>query len=253
MRRLPRRPTRVLCAGAIALATLGTLPAAATAPPPVRLLVTLAPGAPVPRLAPLGFEVWLPLASAPRAASSPPQVVEPGAQHGRVLVVEGPGTASSAAAALAGVEAVEPDALLRPATLDPGWPQQWSLENTGQRVGEQVGTAGEDLSAVEAWRISVGAGSVVAVLDGPMELSHPDLDGAIWTNPDERRNGLDDDGNGWVDDVSGIDLVEDDADVTATDVEERHATELAGVIAARRDNRIGIAGAAPLGAPAWGT
>jgi hypothetical protein len=164
---------------------------------------------------------------------------------GRVLVVE-PDRHGVAArlAALDGVVAVEDDVTVRPASFDPGYPQQWGLENTGQRIAGRAGIVGADADVPDAWRFGRGQGAVVAIVDGALDLDHEDLRGAIWRNPDEVRNGVDDDGNGWVDDLDGIDLTDRDTDLRAGAREERHGTELAGVVGARTDNGIGVAGVA---------
>ena len=97
--------------------------------------------------------------------------------------------------------------------------------------------------AAEAWTQSAGAGVVVAVLDTGVQLDHPDLEGAIWTNPGEvAGNGLDDDHDGFVDDVHGANMLDSSGDV---DDEQGHGTHVAGIIAARRGNGVGGSGMAP--------
>jgi subtilisin family serine protease len=93
----------------------------------------------------------------------------------------------------------------------------------------------------EAWSVTTGATDVViAVLASGIDLQHPDLQGKIWTNPGEIPcNGLDDDGNGFIDDVHGWNFVGDNNDVTDdSDV----GTIVAGVAAAATNNSEGIAG-----------
>lgn len=87
------------------------------------------------------------------------------------------------------------------------------------------------LDAPSAWAADVtGAGVTVAVVDTGIDLGHSELDGAIWTNPRELAgNGIDDDGNGYVDDVHGWDFVDADADPTDLN---GHGTFVAGTIAA---------------------
>ena len=83
---------------------------------------------------------------------------------------------------------------------------QWGLHNTGQTIGGVDGVPGADIGAAAAWEIERGYSHpvTVAVLDSGIKFDHPDLDGKIWTNEDEiPDNGIDDDANGYVDDVHG--------------------------------------------------
>jgi subtilisin family serine protease len=93
--------------------------------------------------------------------------------------------------------------LAQEAPNDPYFDRQWGLANTGQLVpygeaGEQAGRAGLDVGARGAWRLgTASARTMIAVLDTGIDITHPDLQGAIWTNPREvPGNRLDDDGNG---------------------------------------------------------
>jgi subtilisin family serine protease len=94
-----------------------------------------------------------------------------------------------------------------------------------------------------AWDVTIGRPDVViAVLDTGVEMSHPDLATGIWTNPGEiPDNGLDDDGNGFVDDVHGWDFADEDNDPSD---DYWHGTHVAGIAAARTNNATGIAGMA---------
>lgn len=164
-------------------------------------------------------------------------------------------------ASLEGVLAAEPDRTvhlaaeepdLAPVPTDPLFAEQWALENTGQLVGldgEPASTAGVDVGARTAWARTRGNGQVtVAVIDSGVDLSHPDLDGAFWENPAEVVDGTDTAGNGFVDDVNGWDFVAG-GPVVATDhlslPAEAHGTQVAGVIAARTDDLLGVTGLAP--------
>jgi subtilisin family serine protease/Tol biopolymer transport system component len=114
------------------------------------------------------------------------------------------------------------------------------------------------IDAPAAWPLSQGAGVVVAVVDTGIDLDHKDLAANVWHNPGEiPDNGIDDDGNGFVDDVNGWDFTHCAADdgngnclqtkVPGPDVSDRlgHGTHVAGIIAAVGNNGVGIVGVAP--------
>lgn len=148
-----------------------------------------------------------------------------------------------------GVLYAEPDYLVEltdtdePTTDDPYFPRQWGLNNTGQAVLGLLGMPGADMRGASVWgRTDGGRDVVVAVIDTGIDWTHPDLDDNIWTNPNEiPGNGIDDDANGFVDDVRGWDFVGRDANPRSSN---GHGTHVAGIIAAERDNGIGIAGVA---------
>jgi subtilisin family serine protease len=123
---------------------------------------------------------------------------------------------------------------------DPLFSDQWHLQNTGQGGG----TSGADARLPGAWDLETGDSSViVAVIDDGVETTHPDL--PIFTNPGEiPSNGVDDDGNGFVDDVNGWDFFYGDndsnPDLTGPG---SHGTAVAGVAAATGDNSAGVSGA----------
>jgi thermitase len=100
------------------------------------------------------------------------------------------------------------------------------------------------VSALEAWEDNKGAGQAIAVLDTGVDLTHPDIEGNLWTNTveDLGLKGIDEDLNGQVDDVHGYDFVDDDGD---PDDYQFHGTHVAGTAAAIADNSEGIAGVAP--------
>ena len=128
---------------------------------------------------------------------------------------------------------------------DPRFGEQWSLRNTGQAVFGQHGLAGADIAAAPAWDLERGDPSVkVAVVDTGISLNHPDLDGNVWTNPLEvPGNGVDDDLNGFTDDVHGWDFTSQDNDPSDTlDPDQGHGTFISGLIGAEGDNGVGIAG-----------
>ncbi|MBC7248601.1 MAG: S8 family serine peptidase [Actinobacteria bacterium] len=106
------------------------------------------------------------------------------------------------------VEYAEPD-YLRKAVYTPNdtyFGNQWAYHNTGQTIGGQVGTPDADMDAVEGWDVERGFTNppTVAVIDTGTDLAHPDLQNKLWVNADETAgNGVDDDGNGYVDDRYG--------------------------------------------------
>ena len=145
------------------------------------------------------------------------------------------------------VEYAEPDFVLQPAQAspnDPYYSRLYGLENTGQTDG----ATDADVDAKEAWGTTTGTpGTVVAVIDEGVDIKHPDLQNNIWVNADEvPNNGVDDDRNGYVDDVNGWDFANDDASVYDPDpvsgAGDEHGTHVAGTIAAEGNNGIGITG-----------
>ena len=148
------------------------------------------------------------------------------------------------------VDYVEPNFVLRTSGHgDPGDPdfhQLWGLHNFGQAVAGIPGTPDADIDALEAWQVSQGSSDVVVgVIDTGVDYSHPDLASQMWTNPGEdcagcRSNGVDDDGNGYVDDWRGWDFANDDNDPVD---DNGHGTHVAGTIGARQDSR-GVVGVA---------
>ncbi|MCM3134249.1 S8 family serine peptidase [Paenibacillus polysaccharolyticus] len=146
------------------------------------------------------------------------------------------------------VESVQPNYKLSilATPTDERFEDEWGLKNSGQTVGFSQGIAGVDIKAVSAWSVTQGDPSVVVgVLDSGIDTSHPDLAEQIYTNPKEiAGNGVDDDGNGYVDDVQGWDFSHGDNSVYDSATEDKHGTHVAGIIAAKADN-VGIIGVAP--------
>lgn len=123
---------------------------------------------------------------------------------------------------------------------DPRIGFQWHLRNTGQSGG----LVDADSDVTEAWDVNRGGSQniVIAVIDDGVQSTHPDLN--VWTNPGEiAGDGLDNDGNGWVDDIHGLNFVYG-TNQTEPQNSDAHGTAVGGVAAARGDNGLGVAGAA---------
>jgi len=118
---------------------------------------------------------------------------------------------------------------------DPDLSRQWYLDNPGTESWQKKGA---DIRLFDVWKQYNGNPAViVAVVDGGINQEHPDLQDNLWTNPDEiPSNGMDDDGNGYVDDIHGYNFVDDNA----TLVPHRHGTHVAGTIGATNNNGTGI-------------
>ena len=123
---------------------------------------------------------------------------------------------------------------------DPRLPNQWHYNNTGALSGSR---AGADINLFEAWKITTGKKDVtVAIIDGGIDYTHEDLAGNVLINEAEQNGkpGVDDDGNGYVDDVYGWNFCTGMNDVYPHD----HGTHVAGTVAAVNNNGKGVCGIA---------
>jgi len=132
-----------------------------------------------------------------------------------------------------GVVLVEPNYKLHALGVtmptDPKYSSQWGLNGK------------ESVNAPMAWEITKGGRQVkIAVIDTGIDYNHPDLKDQMWVNEAEKNGvaGVDDDGNGYIDDVYGYDFVNSDSDPMD---DNKHGTHCAGIIGASH-NSIGVAG-----------
>jgi subtilisin family serine protease len=178
--------------------------------------------------------------------------VEPLARSARgsllLMRLDGSLSVEEAAAQLANdprVEYAEPNYLLYPTMIpnDSLFSQQWALYNAASFV---EGKPRADIDAPRAWEITTGSDNlVVAVIDAGVDLSHPDLAPNAWINTREvPNNGIDDDGNGYVDDINGWNYVTGHATPYNDPNVDWHGTHVSGTIGAVGNNQIGISGIA---------
>lgn len=115
--------------------------------------------------------------------------------------------------------------------------KQWNMHNTGQTGG----TSDADIDAPEAWDVATGDPRViVAVIDTGVDYKHEDLRDNMWINTNEiAGDGVDNDNNGYKDDIFGYDFIDDDSDPMDY---HNHGTHVAGTIGAVGNNNIGVAG-----------
>ena len=130
---------------------------------------------------------------------------------------------------------------------DPMNSYQWNLNNTGDKNVAATAREGADVGVMDAWKLTAGTPDViVAVCDAPVKYTHPDLADAMWVNEAEAggTKGVDDDGNGYIDDIHGYNFYKSGKSNGAInwDVsgETGHGTHVAGIVAAVNGNGIGI-------------
>ena len=125
---------------------------------------------------------------------------------------------------------------------DTYYDQQWGLHN----IGQDGGTPDADIDAPEAWDITTGSSEIiVAVIDSGIDYNHPDLKANMWINPGENpNNNIDDDGNGYKDDIYGANFITLPPLVNPGDPldDNGHGTHVAGIIGAVSNNAEGVAG-----------
>ena len=130
---------------------------------------------------------------------------------------------------------------------DPYAKYQWNLHNSGDEAIAKTAREGADVGVLDAWELCTGSSDVVvAVIDGPVQYNHPDLAAAMWVNEAELNGveGVDDDGNNYVDDVYGYNF--NTAGYSGgkinwtTEGESGHGTHVAGIVAAVNNNGVGI-------------
>lgn len=131
---------------------------------------------------------------------------------------------------------------------DPFFPEQWNLYNDGTISSGAV--AGADIAVRDAWTVCAGSPDViVAIMDSGISRINEDLMNSVWVNDAEKNGtkGVDDDGNGFIDDIYGYNFIKDSGSINANASGESapgHGTHVAGIIGATSNNGKGISGIA---------
>lgn len=122
------------------------------------------------------------------------------------------------------------------------FPKLWGMKNTGQTDSKQPGTEGIDIGVEKAWDITTGSRDViVAVIDTGINYNHPDLAPNMWVNEAEKNgtSGVDDDANGYIDDIYGYNFVKNNGDPMD---DNGHGSHCSGTIAGRGNDGQGVVG-----------
>lgn len=131
---------------------------------------------------------------------------------------------------------------------DPMFDMQWDLKNTGNKSLSELAVEGADINVIPAWKHTTGNRNIiVSIVDEGIDHTHPDLKDNLWVNEAEKngQSGVDDDGNGYVDDIYGYNFATNSGLISWTrEGDVGHGTHVAGTIAAVNNNGVGIAGIA---------
>lgn len=141
---------------------------------------------------------------------------------------------------------------------DPELSRQWHYINTGNKGIAPTARAGADINVKDAWKLTAGDPSIiVAIVDEGVKYTHPDLAANMWVNTQEQSgaSGVDEDGNGYKDDVHGYNFARGTSELTWSlehydsktgeyDGDVGHGTHVAGTVAAVNNNGLGVSGVA---------
>ena len=130
---------------------------------------------------------------------------------------------------------------------DPSLTDQWHYNNQGSSAYSATAAKGADVNVKDVWsRLTCGDPDIiVAVIDEGVKYSHSDLKDNMWVNTGEiPDNGIDDDGNGYIDDVYGYNFVTEGPISWDQEGDSGHGTHCAGTIAAVNNNKRGVSGIA---------